>query len=151
MRVGSAPYSRSPISASPDSFKRTRRKAGCPFCDSGLLLAHLEAREAPDDYVLAGRGGDLGPQLLDRLRLVLLLVHVLLIQQDDLLEPLAHAALGDLLLDLLRLAVLGGLLLEDPHLALALLLWHVVLGHVRRGRSGHVERDLAGECLERLA
>src|SRR3954466_10778778 len=105
MRAASAPYSRSPMSASPESLSRTRRNAGCPFCDSGLLLPHLEAREAPDDDVLAGRCGDLGPQLLDRLRLVLLLVHVLLVQQDALLEPLAHAALGDLLLDVLGLAV----------------------------------------------
>src|SRR5215218_5375496 len=77
MRAGSAPYSRSPMSASPDSLRRTRRNAGCPFCDSGLLLAHLEAREAPDDDVLAGRGGDLRPQLFDGLCLVLLHVHVL--------------------------------------------------------------------------
>src|SRR3954447_16365543 len=69
MRAGSAPYSRSPISASPDSFRRTRPNAACPFCDRGLLLPHLQAREAPDNHVLAGRGGDLGPELLDALGL----------------------------------------------------------------------------------
>src|SRR5213079_2800012 len=109
------------MSASPESLRRTRAKAGCPFCDRGLLLPHLEAGEAPDHHVLAGRGRDLRTQLLDRLGLVLLLVDVLLGEQDDLLEPLLHAALGDLLLDVLRLALAGRLLAEDAHLPLAVL------------------------------
>ena len=53
----------------------------------------------------------LGPQLLDRAALVLVGVDVLLVQQDDLLEPLAQPALGDLLAHLRRLALVG-LLLE---------------------------------------
>src|SRR3954447_8614868 len=107
------------MSASPDSFRRTRPNAACPFCDSGLLLPHLEAREAADHHVLAGSGRDLRAPLLDGLGLVLLLVHVLLFEEHDLFEPLAHPALGDLLLDVLGLALAGGLLAEDPHLALA--------------------------------
>src|SRR5215217_5977846 len=151
MRPGSAPYSRSPMSASPDSFRRTRRNAGCPFCDSVLLLPDLEADEAPDDDVLARCGGDLGPELLDRPGLVLLLVHVLLVEQHDLLEPLAHAALGDPLLHILGLAVGGRLLPEDPHLALAVLVRDVLLGHVQRGGRGYVQGHLAGERLELVA
>src|SRR4051794_41033738 len=151
IRAASAPYSRSPISASPDSFRRTRPNAACPFCDSGLLLSHLEAHEATDDHVLVGGRGHLRPQLLDCLGLVLLLVDVLLVEEHDLLEPLPHPALGDLLLDLLRLAVAGRLLAEDAHLALAVLLRDVLLGHVEWCGGRHVEGDLAGEFLELVA
>src|SRR3954470_7929700 len=75
MRSGSAPYSRSPISASPESFRRMRSKAA-----EALLLAHLITTEAPDHDVLARlrRGGR--AQVLDRLAAVLLAVHVLLVQ-----------------------------------------------------------------------
>src|SRR3954447_3908408 len=106
MRSGSAPYSSGPISASPDSLRRIRLKAGAGSppassrATSGprrgwgpLLAAHLEAGEAADDHVLAGLRSGGRAQVLDRLALVLVLVHVLLVQQHVLLEPLAPAAL----------------------------------------------------------
>src|SRR2546423_9052973 len=72
MRARSAPYSSGPIRASPDSFRRTRRKAGwrpSPSTAAGGIIrsvgAHLEALEAADDHVLAGLGGELAPELLD--------------------------------------------------------------------------------------
>src|SRR2546421_2034790 len=119
MRSASAPYSALPMSASPESFSRTRLKAGRAPAVEGcalksvlvLRLADLEAREAPDHDVLAGLRRRGGPQLLDRLAAVLVLVHVLLLQQDNLLEPFAELALGDLGAHVLGLV--GGLLLVD--------------------------------------
>ena len=55
-----------------------------------------EAREAADDDVLAGLRRELGAQLLDRLAVVLVGVDVLLVEQHDLLDPLAQLALDDL-------------------------------------------------------
>src|SRR3954454_16529109 len=92
MRSASAPYARSPMRASPDSFRRMRSKEG--VTPRASLLADLEARKAPDHDVLSGARGQLGPQLLDRLAGVLVGVDVALVQQHDLLEPLAHPAFG---------------------------------------------------------
>src|SRR5215210_5808756 len=80
MRPGSAPYSSVPIRASPDSFRRMRRKTGAvpsrpPSADKPLLLPHREALEAPDHHVLAGLRRDCGTQVLDRPVAVLVLVH----------------------------------------------------------------------------
>src|SRR5687767_3755875 len=101
MRAGSAPYSRSPINASPESLSSTRRNFG-----SGIrLLAYLEPGEPADDHVLAGAGRERGTHLLDRLAVVLVGVDVGLVEQHVLLQPLLHAALGDLLLHLLGLAL----------------------------------------------
>src|SRR3954467_14999398 len=141
MRSGSAPYSRAPISASPESFRRMRSNAA-----EALLLAHLVAREAADHDVLAGLRSRGRAQVLDRLPAVLVGVHVLLVQQHDLLEPLAQPALGDLRPNVLGLV--RGLLLEDPQLALAVLLRHVVLGDVQRGGGRDVQGDVARELLE---
>src|SRR5215217_8228190 len=140
-RSGSVPYSRSPISASPDSLRRIRSKAG-RF--TGALRPDGEAREAADHDVLAGGPGELGAELLDRLAVVLVGVDVLLLEQHDLLHPLAQLALGDLGADVLRLV--GGLLLEDAQLGLLVGLGDVLLGDEtdrRRGRD--VQRNLAGE------
>src|SRR3954468_3843776 len=94
IRSRSAPYSSEPIRASPESFRRTRSKAGgalwgAPTSSRATrtprgplgLLAHLEAGEAADHDVLAGlrRGGR--AQVLDRLAAVLVLVHVRLVEQ----------------------------------------------------------------------
>src|ERR671933_1726347 len=153
IRPGSAPYSRSPSRASPESLRRTRRNAGWPLreeaCATGpLLLADSEAGEAPDHHVLAGGRGELGPELLDRPALVLVRVHVRLAQQHHLVEPLAHAPLGDPLLDLLRLAVGRRLLPEDPQLLGSHVVGHLVLRDVQVGGRRHVEGDFAGEGLE---
>src|SRR3954466_7147886 len=100
IRPGSAPYSRSPMSASPESFSRMRLKAGrAPSSDTPALtlrldvLADLEAREAADHDVLARLCRGCCPHLLDRLAAVLVLVHVLLVEQHALLEPLPELAL----------------------------------------------------------
>src|SRR5215213_6826327 len=114
------------MSASPESFRRTRPNAACPFWDRELvLLSDLEADGAAHHDVLAGRGRERGSELLDRLRLVLLLVHVLLIEEHHVVQPLLHAALGDPMLDVLGLAFAGSLFAEDPHLTLAVLLGDV--------------------------
>src|SRR3954447_24640362 len=109
MRSASAPYSASPMRASPESFSRTRLKAGCApsvegcALNSGLVLrlADLEAREATDHHVLAGLRRRGRSEVLDGLAAVLVLVHVLLVEQDALLEPLPQPALGDLRADVL--------------------------------------------------
>src|SRR3954468_19445737 len=155
MRAGSAPSSSPPSSASPDIFSRTRRKAALPLLvapssATGLLLSHLEAGEAPDHHVLAGAGGDLGAQLLDRLAVVLVLVDVPLHQQHRLLEPLAQAPLDHLLLHLLGLSVGRGLLRKDAGLGLAALLRPVLLRHVLRRRGSHVQGHVPGKRLEVL-
>src|SRR5450755_1458663 len=84
-RSGSVPYSSRPISASPDSFSRTRLKIGSLIC---ALFPDDEAREAPDHDVLPRRCGDLVSQLADRLAVVLVGVDVRLVQQHDLAVPL---------------------------------------------------------------
>src|SRR5215217_6309917 len=79
-RSGSVPYSRSPMSASPDSFSRTRLNAGSGFAlvtSAARLLADGEAREAAHDDVLAGLPRQLGADVLDRLAVVLVDVDVL--------------------------------------------------------------------------
>src|SRR5918998_3041242 len=133
------------MSASPESLSRKRDNAGArPSASArsqspgtatgagGLFLADGEALEAADQDVLARAGGGLGAQLLDRLAAVLVGVHVRLVEEDDLLEPLAHAALGDPRAHVLGLVL--GLLLEDPHLGLAHVVGHVLLGDVERRR-----------------
>src|SRR5215212_5938445 len=159
MRSASTPYWSGPISASPESFSNTRRKAGLPFPApgsdtretylSGCLLPDPEAREPPDHDVLARLGRDLRAQVLDRAAVVTVRVDVLLMQEHDLLQPLAHPPLGDLLAYLGRLGVVG-LLLEDSQLAGTLVLVDLILGHVARRRGGDVHRDLAREVDELL-
>jgi len=71
---------------------------------------------------------------------------VRLVEEDNLLEPLLQPALGDLRPHVLRLVL--RLFLEDPQLALAVFLGHVLLGHVQGRRRRDVKRDLAREVLE---
>src|SRR3954466_3737310 len=91
-RLGSVPYSSSPIRASPESFSMTRSNARSPSLISStgfrsVLGADLEAGEAGDPDVLAGLHRSLRPELLDRLAVVLLGVDVGLVEQRDLLAP----------------------------------------------------------------
>src|SRR5690349_376116 len=123
-RSGSVPYSSPPIRASPESFSITRSKARFGSLTAGLLLRvrrsvlgpDLEAGEAGDADVLAGPRRRLLAQLLDRLAVVLLAVDVLLVEQRDLLAPLRELALDDAVADVLGLALLGRLGLEDAAL-----------------------------------
>src|SRR5918998_3445035 len=73
IRSLSAPYSSGPIRASPESLRRMRRNAGSA---TALLLAHREAAEAAYHDVLAGLGGGLAADLLDRAAVVLVRVDV---------------------------------------------------------------------------
>src|SRR5436305_12617785 len=153
IRARSAPYSSGPIRASPDNLSSTRRKAGwrpspsTPVPEAiGLVGAHHEALEAADDHVLAGLGRELRAELLDRLAVVAVGVHVRLPQEHALVQPLGEAALGDLGAHLLGLVL--RLLLVDAELALAVVVGDVVLGHVLRPRRCDVECDLARERLE---
>src|SRR3954453_14901843 len=83
-RSGSVPKARSPMRASPESFSRTRPKAGAsssPAMPACGLSADLEPREVADDDVLARLVGDLLADLLDRAALVLVRVDVRLLEQ----------------------------------------------------------------------
>src|SRR3954454_23293156 len=93
--------------ASPLSLSRILRNAG----GSGT---NRETREALDDDGLAELARELVADLLDRAAVVLVGVDVLLVDEGDLLEPLAQLALGDLRAHVL--GPVGRLLLEDPRL-----------------------------------
>src|SRR5688572_8308095 len=126
--------------ASPDSFSRMRWNAGSATAG---LRADGEAGEPADADVLAGLRGDLVLQLLDGLALVLVLVDVLLVEQHDLLVPLAQLALDDPRADVLGLV--GGLLLEDLALLLAQRRVDVLLVDHEGVGGGDVERDVPRE------
>src|SRR4051812_48093537 len=117
------------------------------------LLAHHEPGETRDAHVLARLGRDLRPQVLDRLALVAVRAHMLLLEQRDLLRPLLELALDDPLDDVVGLALLTGLCFEDLPLGLACLRVDVVDGYDewRRWRAGDVDRDLVRELLELVA
>ena len=133
------PYSRSPISASPEQLQQDPPEGGLAHAPDG------ELREASGSTTFSpGLGGQLRAELLDRLAVVLVAVDVLLVEQDDLLHPLAQLALGDLGPHVLGLV--GGLLLEHAQLGLLGLLGTLVLGDVLRpARGGDVQRDVARE------
>src|SRR5450759_1186718 len=150
-RPGSVPNSSSPISASPESFRIMRWKAGAIAAESLYrdgLLAHGETGEPADHDILAGRGGQLVAQLLNRLALELRVVHLLL-EQDDARKPGVQLALDDPLAHVLRLV--GRLLLVDPRLCGAELLRHLLARHEPHGRrGGELHRHVAGEADEVL-
>src|SRR5215211_6734998 len=85
---GSVPYSRRPIRASPEIFNSTRAKTGSAIGGNlipcgRLLLAYRKAGKPGDLDVLAGVGGDLGANLLDRLALIAVRANVLLVEQRN--------------------------------------------------------------------
>src|SRR5579884_3515985 len=150
-RSGSVPYSRPPISASPESLSRTREYTGGPAPAPGASAASSadgEPGEPADDNVLSGLGGQLRAQLLDRLAAVLVLVDVPLAQQHDVVEPLLELALDDPLADVL--GAIGRLLGGDPLLALPVLGRDVLLGDGQGGGGGDVQREVADELDEPL-
>src|SRR3954447_16882884 len=139
---GSVPYSSEPIRDSPESLISTRLKEGASVTDR-------EPGEPPDDHVLAGLRGQVRADLLDGLAVVVIALDVGLLEQDDLLVPLAQLALGRLLARLL-----GNVLeLLDDHALLGLL---VLLGDLvdrdvlRRRRARDVQRHVLGERDEVL-
>src|SRR4051794_18480405 len=136
---GSVPKSSGPMRASPDSFSRIRLNAGT----LARLLADREAREPPDDDVLARLRRELGADLLDRLAVVLVRVDVRLLEQHDLLEPLVDLALGGALARVL--GDVGHLRGGDAQLLGARVGGHLLLGDVLRRRGGDVQRDVARE------
>src|SRR4051794_6613274 len=153
IRPGSVPYSSEPIRASPEIFSSTRLKTGSaiggkPYPATGLFLADRVAREACDADVLARLRGQVGAQLLDRLALVAVGAHVLLLQEDHFRGPLAKLALDDLGDHVVGLALLLGLLFEDAPFRLALLGRNVLDGDIEGGGRSDVDRDLACELLE---
>src|SRR5262245_47924073 len=82
------PKERSPSSASPLSFSRTRLYFACNATSLGRF-AELEAREAAHANVLSGRRGDGGHEVADRLAVV---ADVRLAQQDGGLDRLLLVA-----------------------------------------------------------
>src|ERR1035437_6336473 len=150
-RSGSVPYSRSPISASPESFSITRRKTGGLGVDASRSVVSVtdgEPCKASDYDVLAGLAGERCAQLLDRLAAVLVLVDVLLAQQHHLVEPLVEFPGDDPLADVLGAVV--GLLDRDPLFALAVLRWHMIVADSQRRRGRDVQREVARELDELL-
>src|SRR5580692_5121875 len=130
-RAGSVPNGSSPISASPESFRRMRLKAGAIWAES--LLADGKAHETADHDVLTRLRGELVAQLLDGLALELGVVQLLL-EQHDRLVPGVELALDDLPTYVLRLV--RGLLLVDACLCVARLGRHVLTGDVGDGGAG---------------
>src|SRR5581483_8288317 len=102
-----------------------------------LSLADLEPRETGDGDA---RGGE---HLADR---GLRVLHERLLNQRDVLEERADAALHDLRDGLLRLALVAGDLLRDPALLLHDFGGDLVAGHILRAHR----RDLLGEVLGRV-
>src|SRR5215210_2428497 len=127
-RSGSVPYSSGPIRASPERFRRTRlnvasaisRKpkaaGGAGPAAGALLLAHHEPRKTGDPHVLAGLGGELRAERFDRLALVAVGAHVLLVEQRDLPLPLRELPVDDSRHHVIRLALPLRLRLEHPAL-----------------------------------
>src|SRR5437588_2099279 len=139
IRIGSAPYSRSPISASPESFSSTRRYAGAAAREGSccaVSATDLEPREPADHHVLSGFRRERLAELLDRLAGVLVLVDVLLAHEHHVLEPLLELACDDLLADVL--GPVRGLLGRHPLFALAVLRGDVPIGDGQRRRCGDV-------------
>src|SRR5215213_7239982 len=91
---------------------------------SYALFADYKPGETRDADVLAGFRCDFRAEVLDRLAVVGVRAHVLLLQEGDLLRPLRQLSLDDLPHDVVGLALLAGLRLEHPALGLA----HVVRG-----------------------
>src|SRR3990170_3993704 len=137
--------------ASPESLRRTRWYCGRVECSAacspspmrGPSLAEFLAQPVSDE---SPDGAHLVQELLDRPRVVL---HVLLVEQDRLLVEGLHLALDDVRDDLVGLAHLLGLGLEDPALVLedlgADLVSTDVLGC---GRARDVQRDVLHELTE---
>src|SRR6476646_820863 len=148
--AASVPCWRSPISASPESFSRMRLNLGSDAMSETTLFANPEVGEAGDADVLAGLRRQLLAQLLDRLRLVLLGVDVLLVEQRRFRRPLGELAIDDLFDHVVGLAVLARLLLEDPLLRLALLRRDLLGRDVARRGRRDVQCDLVRERLEVL-
>src|ERR1019366_1802363 len=111
-RSGAVPYSSSPISASPESFRSMRVKAGAIGGSLSRyravtepregLLAYCEACEPAYDHILPWGRRELVAQLLDGLALELGIVHLLL-EQHDRREPRVELAGDDFLAHVLRL------------------------------------------------
>src|ERR1019366_4740633 len=148
-RSGSVPYSSSPISASPESFRSMRVKAGAIGGSLSRyravtepregLLAYGEACEPAYDHILTCGRRELVAQLLDGLALELGIVHLLL-EQHDRREPRVELAGDDFLAHVLRLV--GRLLLVDARLGVTLLGRDVLTTDVFDGGRG---RDLHGD------
>src|SRR3954449_6278349 len=173
MRCGSWPYSWSPISASPDSFSSTRLKAASRDSVAGGAVADTtgecsvralcadtpRARGSGSADRVRGESGHLdvlarlarqrGAHLLD---LQLLVAEVRLLEEHDLLVPLAQAALRDLVELVGRPAGVGGLVAEPLELGVARGVRHVLDLHPAGVVGGHdLQAHVLHERLDGLA
>src|SRR5919197_3063339 len=145
-RAGSSPYSRSPISASPDSLSRTRWKIGAASAErafsSELTASVISLGEGIADELVQldllllerlrhGHGGVVNPRLLA--------------ERDGGEEFLAQAPFHDLRTHLLRLRQHVRLLLVDRALGRDLLRRHLLDRPEPRRREGDVHCEAAGE------
>src|SRR5690606_17716704 len=110
-------------------------------------LTQCVAREAPHDDVLARLRRHLGDQLPDRL---VRITDVGLLEERVLLVELLELALDDLVPEILGLALVLDLLLEDRTLTLDHILGDPVLRYRERVRRGDVHGDVLDEFLEIL-
>src|SRR3954452_3679195 len=123
--TGSMPSFSPPAKASPDSFSRTRFQV----IGSG---ADLEAGETLQRHT---------GLVEHRLHRFLVVAHVRLVEEDDLLEEPRHAAFDDLRQRLLGLSFLAGRGLGDAPLVLDDIGRHVVAGEVLRPQRRDLHRD----------
>src|SRR4051794_17495505 len=136
---GSTPWSRSPISASPESFRRTRPNGAVLGSGVGALvtclLCQCEAAELKH----------LEPGLLERCADLLAgLVDPLLAFEHEVGEPLLDPALDDLAAHVLRLRLEVGLLQQDLALGVDLRFGHLGPCLVERRGERDVHRQRPG-------
>src|SRR5581483_4983433 len=140
----STPYARSPIRASPESFRRTRDVPKAAFGTSRAVVATRLAcqRDALEFHHLGARVGE---GLADRLRRVV--DPLLVVQHLRRVEALVQHPLDDLVLRLLGLALQLVRVAVDVELGGDDLLRDVVAADPLRRRGGDVHRHLPTEVV----
>src|SRR5581483_4671375 len=145
IRSGSMPWSRPPISASPDSFSKTRSN-GAGLGRGVALATRLLCQGEPAEL------NHLEARLRQRLPGLLAgLVDPLLVREHELGQPLLDATLDDLAAHLFRLRLDVGLLEQDLALGVDLGCRHLRSGQVERRGEGDVHRQRAGDARVALA
>src|SRR5690606_11701276 len=146
---GEMPKPCSPASASPESFSTTRLYFRSSAVITRRSLAQLVADEAAHHHVLARLRRGFLHQLADRL-LARRVLHEDLVHERLLLVEPAQLTLDDLLVHVLRLALLPDLLQVHGALALHHLGRDLFRRDGQRVHRSDMHGEVAGELLERL-